>query len=1035
MKTFIFSFLWSVFFFVTFPSIIGQETLIDSLNQMAYERYRENVGEGKALAYRALYLAQHQQASLSMVDSYINLSRCFRLESQWDSAYWALDQAIKLGEANQYTQGLMNATNNLAACYLTRGEVAEAEPYLKQSLMYANEIEDAKGQANAYNNLAIIAESRLTYDTAIIYLKGALSVYLQIKDSSGIARTYTNQAFLFGNLQKNDSAILYCFKALRIQEELGLFSQQAEIHNQIAELYFKQENEKEALEQYQSALKLYEKIGDVGGEASACNNIGSVLYDMNQLSEALPYLERGIELARKTEDPFLIGSILVNLAGTYKGLDRPDRLIESLYREAIPYLEETQSRSLSVAYDGLGSLFLKQNQLEKAKTWFDKALETSTYFGDLKSQKFILQHLFQTHQKLGNDAQAVDILLKYQFVKDSLLNLESFETINQLNIEYETEKKEKQNLQLQNDLKTSQLAEAEQKAQRNQILGIGSLILLLGLGGFIYYRYRQRIHLKEREIELEQERLRKEQQEKEAAKLRELDTMKTRFFTNISHEFRTPLTLIIGQNEQLRTATDDQKWQNRIEMVGRNGHRLLDLVNQVLDVAKLEAGGMTLELTHIDAIPFLKNLLYSFEFMAREKEIELVFDSKLGRIETVFDYKKIERIIFNLLSNAMKFTPMGGTVRMAVEQKEDLLKVMIADSGVGINANQLPYIFDRFYQADSSENQPQPGTGIGLSLAKELVELHNGKIEVESELNRGTTFTIYLPILPNPDTYFVKSIGSQLNPEALPSKKIAFMEPAFTVTTNEQILLIEDNPDVRAFIKEQILSFGYQVYEAADGVEGLEKAQETIPDLIISDIMMPRLDGYGVAKGLKADERTSHIPVILLTSKASDESRITGLELGVDDYLLKPFNARELEIRIGNLIEQRRRLRERFSSSTIIRPNEVSTESMDQQFLKKVLTCIEDNLSNEQFGVEILAKEVGMGVNNLNRKLSALVDQTAGKLIRSMRLQRAADLLRQNAGTIAEIAYDTGFNSHASFNRSFKQQFGISPTDYQKEHG
>ncbi|MCB0842500.1 MAG: tetratricopeptide repeat-containing sensor histidine kinase, partial [Bacteroidetes bacterium] len=801
MKTFIFSFLWSVFFFVTFPSIIGQETLIDSLNQMAYERYRENVGEGKALAYRALYLAQHQQASLSMVDSYINLSRCFRLESQWDSAYWALDQAIKLGEANQYTQGLMNATNNLAACYLTRGEVAEAEPYLKQSLMYANEIEDAKGQANAYNNLAIIAESRLTYDTAIIYLKGALSVYLQIKDSSGIARTYTNQAFLFGNLQKNDSAILYCFKALRIQEELGLFSQQAEIHNQIAELYFKQENEKEALEQYQSALKLYEKIGDVGGEASACNNIGSVLYDMNQLSEALPYLERGIELARKTEDPFLIGSILVNLAGTYKGLDRPDRLIESLYREAIPYLEETQSRSLSVAYDGLGSLFLKQNQLEKAKTWFDKALETSTYFGDLKSQKFILQHLFQTHQKLGNDAQAVDILLKYQFVKDSLLNLESFETINQLNIEYETEKKEKQNLQLQNDLKTSQLAEAEQKAQRNQILGIGSLILLLGLGGFIYYRYRQRIHLKEREIELEQERLRKEQQEKEAAKLRELDTMKTRFFTNISHEFRTPLTLIIGQNEQLRTATDDQKWQNRIEMVGRNGHRLLDLVNQVLDVAKLEAGGMNLEMARIDAIPFLKHMLYSFESMGQEKGIELVFESQLKSLETAFDHKKVERVIFNLLSNAIKFTPKGGSIKMKVEQIGDKLNITLADSGVGIKASQLPYIFDRFYQADSSENQPQPGTGIGLSLVKELVELHQGKIEVESELNKGTSFIISLPIPVGLGQFSAKEMERSLTIEALPVKTISENqeESLTSPTKKEQILLIEDNPDVRAF--------------------------------------------------------------------------------------------------------------------------------------------------------------------------------------------------------------------------------------------
>jgi len=224
------------------------------------------------------------------------------------------------------------------------------------------------------------------------------------------------------------------------------------------------------------------------------------------------------------------------------------------------------------------------------------------------------------------------------------------------------------------------------------------------------------------------------------------------------------------------------------------------------------------------------------------------------------------------------------------------------------------------------------------------------------------------------------------------------------------------------------------VQEAKDGVEGLEKAQEIIPDLIISDIMMPRLDGYGVAKGLKEDERTSHIPVVLLTSKASDESRIAGLELGVDDYLLKPFNAKELEIRIANLIEQRRRLRERFSSATIIRPNEVSAVSIDQVFLKKVLEAIETHLADEQFGVEALADHAGMSVNHLNRKLSALVDQTAGKLIRSMRLQRAADLLKQKAGNISEIAYDTGFNNHTSFYRSFKKQFGMTPSEYQQQH-
>ncbi|MEL6842549.1 MAG: ATP-binding protein [Bacteroidota bacterium] len=507
--------------------------------------------------------------------------------------------------------------------------------------------------------------------------------------------------------------------------------------------------------------------------------------------------------------------------------------------------------------------------------------------------------------------------------------------------------------------------------------------------------------------------------------------MKTRFFTNISHEFRTPLTLILGQNEQVQSALEDPSLKNRLEMVGRNGYRLLDLVNQVLDVAKLEAGGMELEIHRLDAIPFLKHMLYSFESMAQEKEIDLQFDSTVENLETAFDSQKMERVIFNLLSNAMKFTPSEGKVAMTVAQKESQLEIAIQDTGVGIKASQLANIFDRFYQADSSDNIAQPGTGIGLSLVKELVELHEGTISVSSEPGQGTSFVISLPIPDSLSQYSYATPTTKLDPAALPSKSIASHEVAASPNEQaEEILLIEDNPDVRAFVKEQITSFGYRVYEAPDGQAGVEQAQEKIPDLIISDIMMPRLDGYGVAKRLKEEQNTSHIPLILLTSKASEESKIAGLELGVDDYLLKPFNAQELEVRIANLIAQRKRLRERFSTATVIRPNEVSAVPLDQSFLEEVLNAIEHNLTNEQFGVEVLSEMIGMSVNHLNRKLKALIDQTAGKLIRSMRLQRAADLLKQKAVTISEIAYDMGFSSPNHFTRSFKKQFGMSPSEY-----
>ncbi|MEL6591938.1 MAG: ATP-binding protein [Bacteroidota bacterium] len=877
----------------------------------------------------------------------------------------------------------------------------------------------------------IIAEDEQKFDSAFVFLRKALQAYQIAGDSSGIARTYTNQAFLFYKRENRDSAIHYNFKALEMQERLGLTYQQAGTRNQIGDLYTEKGQYQDALKQYQAAEILQEQIGDVVGLATTYSYLGYTLNELQRPNEAFHYLQKSLDYSQKAQDPLLIGSALVDIANWYQ--QNADKLqkAKSIFEEAISYLEEADSEVLAAAFDGLGQLALRQDRPIEAKNWFIKEFETAKEFEDITGQAYASKYLSEIYEKQGNTKLALSYLKQHQTLNDSLINLESIETINQLNIEYETEKKEKENLLLQNDLTESKLATAEQKALRNQILGITALVLLLGLGGFLWYRYRQRIRQREQEMALEEERRRKEQERKEAEKLRELDAMKTRFFTNISHEFRTPLTLILGQNEQVQSALEDPSLKNRLEMVGRNGYRLLDLVNQVLDVAKLEAGGMELEIHRLDAIPFLKHMLYSFESMAQEKEIDLQFDSTVENLETAFDSQKMERVIFNLLSNAMKFTPSEGKVAMTVAQKESQLEIAIQDTGVGIKASQLANIFDRFYQADSSDNIAQPGTGIGLSLVKELVELHEGTISVSSEPGQGTSFVISLPIPDSLSQYSYATPTTKLDPAALPSKSIASHEVAASPNEQaEEILLIEDNPDVRAFVKEQITSFGYRVYEAPDGQAGVEQAQEKIPDLIISDIMMPRLDGYGVAKRLKEEQNTSHIPLILLTSKASEESKIAGLELGVDDYLLKPFNARELEVRIANLIAQRKRLRERFSTATVIRPNEVSAVPLDQSFLEEVLNAIEHNLTNEQFGVEVLSEMIGMSVNHLNRKLKALIDQTAGKLIRSMRLQRAADLLKQKAVTISEIAYDMGFSSPNHFTRSFKKQFGMSPSEY-----
>lgn len=534
----------------------------------------------------------------------------------------------------------------------------------------------------------------------------------------------------------------------------------------------------------------------------------------------------------------------------------------------------------------------------------------------------------------------------------------------------------------------------------------------------------------------------------ETVTLRKLDKLKSRFFTNISHEFRTPLTLILGQVESVMSSDIEVKEKGKLQVANRNARRLLDLINQLLDISKIEAGSMVIKAEQHNLVSYLKSLFYSFESLAELQKITLKFESELENIPVKFDPDKMEKVFYNLVSNAFKFTPAEGEIKVSLKIIESLVEIRVQDSGSGIPADRLSHIFDRFYQADSSNTREHEGTGIGLALTKELVELHKGNISVESKVNEGAAFVINLPLgdLRSKKESFAgehlinSSHENNLNDlEILEKEWISNgQNPEKIIQTSDSnqteiVLVVEDNSDVRAYIREQ-LEDDYKVIEGSNGEIGVSIAQSEIPDLIITDVMMPRMDGYTFCKEIRSDEKTSHIPIIMLTAKAGLDDRIEGLETGVDDYLTKPFSAKELKVRVKNLIIQREKLRKRFSTSTVIKPSDVSAVSIDQEFLQKVILAIENKFEEVKFSVEDLADEVCMSVSQLNRKLNALISQPAGQFIRSLRLQRAADLLKKNSGTVAEICYKVGFNDQAYFSRAFKKQFGISPTDYKKDN-
>ena len=515
--------------------------------------------------------------------------------------------------------------------------------------------------------------------------------------------------------------------------------------------------------------------------------------------------------------------------------------------------------------------------------------------------------------------------------------------------------------------------------------------------------------------------------------LRKLDHLKSHFFTNISHEFRTPLTLIIGQIEILLDSEDDRNRKKRLISVNSNAEQLLALINQLLDLSKLEAGKMEFAPEKQNIVSFLKNHLFSFESLAETKNISLNFTSARATIPVGFEADKMEKVFFNLFMNAFKFTEAGGRIDLSVETPQpDVVEIRVKDSGIGISKDRLPYIFDRFYQADPSSTRKYEGTGIGLALAHELITLHNGTINVESEEGVGSEFIIRLPyqeefVSESNDTVLNEHIiGEAVSPaSALPDFDALLSEH------DEIVLIVEDNGDVRSFIAEQLRG-EYKILEAANGMEGIAVSQGTIPDLIITDLMMPEMDGYAFSEKIRSDEKTSHIPIIMLTAKAGLDPKIEGLEAGIDAWLTKPFHVKELQTRVKALIQQRKKLKQQFSTATYFKPSVIAKTPVDQDFLGKAIDVIDSHLCEESFLVEDFAASLNMSVSQLNRKLNALVDQAAGNFIRSVRLQRSAELLNQTDKTIAEICYEVGFNDQAYFSRSFKKQYGKSPSAFRK---
>jgi len=875
------------------------------------------------------------------------------------------DNWLNAGLAEEYRGNLFKST----------GEFDSARYHFHQAL-----ISFEKG--NYYSQAAWVKRSLGVIETVIGNFQEAMNLYVE---GSDLAEK--------GN---DDKALAFCYKGIAfIYHRLLQFDKSFEIGQKSYQLILTTDFDSLELAQILLTYAVTLSYVDQVDSALACNDLAAKIFqqygDINKVSE-----------------------ILNNTAIIYENQGLNANALANYNRCTQIYEGNGNFLGLTFSHVGQSNIYLKIGNLDSALYHSKKGFEIAESLNAPQRIYSIGETLSTIYKELGKYDSALYYLEITTVVKDSIYRQDIIAQTRDLQTKYETEKKEQE---------IENLKAINEKVRYRNISFAGAAISFLILAVLLYYI--QNLRVRRNRLLLEKEK--------------ELDQMKSRFFANISHEFRTPLTLIIGPLDDLISSTDLPDSRKKLTVMQRNADRLLDLVNQLLDLSRIESGKLKLNISRTDIIPVIKGVAMSFHSIAEQKDIRLDMDVHPNTLEMNYDRSKFETILTNLLSNAFKFTEVHGKISVfstivkgpGKSSGSEFLSIVVADNGQGIPAAEVDFIFDRFYQSDTNQLLQHEGSGIGLALTKELVELHKGSIRAESKMGEGTTITIELPIdMPLQDGQLTISKESVVEKALQIHEAVEQLDEDDTSLSGNRpvILVIEDHEDVRHYIQE-ILSKDYAIVSAMDGEEGISKALETIPDLIISDVMMPKKDGYEVCSILKNDERTSHIPLILLTAKSDSEDKITGLSTKADDYVTKPFVPRELLLRIENLIESRKKLREKYSKGGVIRPKEMEVTSIDEKFLNKLIDKVEGHLSDEKFGVEQLGDELGMSRSQLHRKLTALLGQGPNQFIRTFRLQRAHDLLRQKAATASEISYRVGFGSPSYFTKCFHDQFGYTPTE------
>ena len=854
---------------------------------------------------------------------------------------------------------------------------------LKQQLVSAKE----EDKATIYNKLGALSVFNQP-DSGIYYAQLALPICTKFNNKKQKINSLIVLGDAFQYKSVYDKSTGFYMQALALSLGEKTLSRTATIYNAIGINYYYFADYANAKEYILKCAAIQKQMGRTREYAMSLTNCIGMYQLLQQYDSAFYYGRIAEKMLLKEKDFPTLGNLYNSIGSIHQTSTKNLDSAEFYYKKAVQIFKTPELEQYAVgALNNLGQIETARHKTAKAKLYLDSALVLAIKYKRATFKMVVYNSLSEMYKNAGDYKNAYEYYTKASIIKDSTLAQEKQEAILALEAKFKSTIKDQKIKEQEIELIASDLQIAKEKNKSYLIIAISIIIILLLSGAAYAFWLRKRT----KEI-IEQE--------------------KSRFFSNVVHEFRTPLTLIKGPLEELKTSSVNEEQKNNLLFIERNSNRLLALVNQLLDVSKVEAGKFIVSKNFGNVSLFIEQLTTVFKKPAQEAGINFSVDITRAKHNHLFSPDAIEKIITNLFSNALKYTDVGGTIsiKAQVDAATNLL-IEVSDTGCGIPAKDIPYIFTRFYQAGNAKQTG--GTGLGLSLTKELVDLIQGTITINSQIGKGTSLFVKIP-----------------------------MENEVAVATGETeegeencvVVLVEDDKDVLSFVTSLLQKEKITVHAAANGEDGLKLIDQFIPDVVITDIMMPVMDGLAFAKKLKSNPITSHIPVIGLSAKSAQESKMQGLNAGMDAYLSKPFYPNELILLVNNLVQtiknNQRTYKEQLKEDE--KPYKERIKGKDE-YIGKAVEIIDSNIDNSEFSVNELADALFISRSQLHRKIKTLTGLSTTHFIRTVRLEKAKDLLKTNSGNVTEVAYMCGFSSQSYFTKNFTDYFGYPPSNLVKK--